>query len=375
MATKRKFKLKPKAQKSIKIIGIVLGIFLVIVIVYFANIKSLTKLGYSKEAAKNIIFKFKKKEVISLGKNKTLNKAFESDEYNEKNFSIYSKIKYQNHKDLIENINKLVKIGYTNDEINLILSHGSNQDVKDFIKRGKIRYLEEFYTVDNAKLKYYDRYIEYMDNSREDEETSVLYVNLGLDQEDYKNYVKVKDFSYTMLVNKHRKLSESFVPDSLAVISEDYATEKGMKANRTAIYYAEKMIKAAKKDNYSLVITSAYRSYKDQQKVVDMYKELYGDSYVQNNVLLAGFSEHQTGLGFDFGSGKTIRFTQSDEYKWLEDNCYKYGFIHRYKTEYEDITGIKNEISHYRYVGKKIAKYIYEHDMTFEEYYVQFLDK
>ena len=269
----------------------------------------------------------------------------------------------------------MVKIGYTNDEINLILSHGSNQDVKDFIKRGKIRYLEEFYTIDNAKLKYYDRYIEYMDNSREDEENSVLYVNLGLDQEDYKNYVKVKDFSYTMLVNKHRKLSASFVPDSLAVISEDYATEKGMKANRTAIYYAEKMIKAAKKENYSLVITSAYRSYKDQQKVVDMYKELYGDSYVQNNVLLAGFSEHQTGLGFDFGSGKTTRFTQSDEYKWLEDNCYKYGFIHRYKTEYEDITGIKNEISHYRYVGKKIAKYIYEHDMTFEEYYVQFLDK
>lgn len=375
MTTKRRFKLKPKALKMLKIIGVILLIILGIIIIYQINIRDLTKLGYSKDAAKTIIFKLKKKDVLEIGKNKTLNKAFESKDYKEKNFTTYSKLKYQNHKNLIENINKLVKIGYSNDEINMILSHGSNEDVKDFIKREKVKYLEEFYTISYAKLKNYDRYVSYMDQSREDEETSVLYVNLDLDKENYKDYRKVNEFSYTMLVNKHNKLDEKFVPDNVVTISTDYASEKGIKANSQAVNYAKDMIDDAKDEGYHLIINSAYRSYQDQEKIVNTYRELYGDTYVEKYVLLAGFSEHQTGLSFDFGSKDTKVFIQSDEYKWMKENCYKYGFIHRFKSDYEDITGIRSEAWHYRYVGKKAAKYIYENDITLEEYYAKFLDK
>ena len=375
MTTKRKFKLKPKALKMLRIIGIILLIMLSIIIIYQINIRDLTKLDYSKDAAKTIIFKLKKKDVLEIGKNKTLNKAFESKDYKEKNFTTYSKVKYQNHKNLIENINKLVKIGYSNDEINMILSHGSNEDVRDFIKREKVKYLEEFYTISYAKLKNYDRYVSYMDQSREDEETSVLYVNLDLDKENYKDYTKVNDFSYTMLVNKHNKLDEKFVPNNVVTISTDYASEKGIKANSQAVNYAKDMIDDAKDEGYHLIINSAYRSYQDQEEIVNTYRELYGDTYVEKYVLLAGFSEHQTGLGFDFGSTDTKVFIQSDEYKWMQENSYKYGFIHRFKSDYEDITGIKSEAWHYRYVGKKAAKYIYENDITLEEYYARFLDK
>lgn len=375
MTTKRKFKLKPKALKMLRIIGIILLIMLSIIIIYQINIRDLTKLDYSKDAARTIIFKLKKKDVLEIGKNKTLNKAFESKDYKEKNFTTYSKVKYQNHKNLIENINKLVKIGYSNDEINMILSHGSNEDVRDFIKREKVKYLEEFYTISYAKLKNYDRYVSYMDQSREDEETSVLYVNLDLDKENYKDYRKVNEFSYTMLVNKHNKLDEKFVPDNVVTISTDYASEKGIKANSQAVNYAKDMIDDAKDEGYHLIINSAYRSYQDQEEIVNTYRELYGDTYVEKYVLLAGFSEHQTGLGFDFGSTDTKVFIQSDEYKWMQENSYKYGFIHRFKSDYEDITGIKSEAWHYRYVGKKAAKYIYENDITLEEYYARFLDK
>ena len=41
----------------------------------------------------------------------------------------------------------------------------------------------------------------------------------------------------------------------------------------------------------------------------------------------------------------------------------------------ESMTGFNSEPWHYRYVGKDIAKYIYENNITFEEYYVMFLDK
>ena len=147
------------------------------------------------------------------------------------------------------------------------------------------------------------------------------------------------------------------------------------KANATAIAQAKKMIDDAKKDDKHIIINSAYRSFDDQEEIVDTYQNLYGDSYIEKYVLKPGYSEHQTGLGIDFGSTDTNIFIESDEYEWMEDNCYKYGFIHRFKTKYEDITEIKNEAWHYRYVGKEVAKYIYENDITLEEYYVQFIEK
>ena len=227
MTTKKKFKLKQEAEKKIKVIGIVLGILLLIFIFYRSNINDLKQLGYSEKAANNILLKFKKKEIIMLGKNKTLNRAFESEDYLEKNFTSYSKIKYQNQKNIIKNINKLLKKGYSNDEISLILSRGNDKDVSEFAKRDKIRYLEEFFSVSYSKLKYYDRYVEYMNNSREDEETSVLYVNLDLDKEDYQEPKQVNEFSYTMLVNKHHRVDREFIPRDLKVIDTDYASEKG----------------------------------------------------------------------------------------------------------------------------------------------------
>lgn len=375
MTTKKKFKLKPGIQKKLKIIGIILSLFIILIIIYAVNIHDLTKLDYSKKSAQKILLKLKKKDVVQIGKNKTLNKAFESEFYNEKNFNTYSKVKYQNHKNLIENINKLIKIGYNNDQINMILSHGNNSDIKNFIKRDKVKYIEEFYTIKFAKLKNYDRYVSYMNESREDEETSVLYVNLDLDKENYKEPKLVKNFSYTMLVNKHHNLNENFIPKDLITIDEEYASEKGIKANKQAVIDTKKLIDSAKKEGFKLLVNSAYRSYKEQDEIVNTYKELYGDSYVEKYVLKAGFSEHQTGLGFDFSSEDTDIFIQSDEFKWMEENCYKYGFIHRFKTKYEDITGIKNEAWHYRYVGKKVAKYIYEKDITLEEYYAKLIDK
>ena len=47
----------------------------------------------------------------------------------------------------------------------------------------------------------------------------------------------------------------------------------------------------------------------------------------------------------------------------------------RYPKDKEKITGYKYEPWHYRYVGKEIAKYIHDNNITYEEYYYEFLDK
>ncbi len=371
---KRKFKLKPEAANLLKKVGIVFGILLAIFIFYRHNINDLKKLGYSEKASNNILFKFKKSYVMDVGKNKTLNAAFESKDYKEKNLDNYSKIKYQNHKHLIRNINRLLKKKYDNKGISLILAHGSDKDVTEFIKHKKITYLEEFFTVDYAKIKNYDRYVKYSDESGEDEETVVLAINLDMDKENYQNPVKIRKYDKNVLVTKHRQLMKSYKP-KLVKISKKYASDNKQQATKEAYNAFIEMYKAAESEGYGLVINSSYRSFEDQQEICDTYQKLYGTSYVDKYVAHAGYSEHQTGVCFDIGSKNKKVFSTSKEYQWMRNNAYKYGFIQRYPKGYEDITGFRAEPWHYRFVGKKIAKYMYQNNMTYEEYYMRFLDK
>ena len=56
------------------------------------------------------------------------------------------------------------------------------------------------------------------------------------------------------------------------------------------------------------------------------------------------------------------------EFNWMKNNAHKFGFILRYPKANFHITGFKYEPWHYRYVGIDIATYIYENNITLEEY-------
>lgn len=363
-----KIKVKPKALKGLKIFGIVFCIFLGLLLFYLKEMRQLTTIGYSKESSRKILFTLKKDFVLSKGENKTLDAAFSSKNYQEENLEHYARIKYVNHKDLIHNINTLIKKGYSDQDINIIITHGSNESVQEFAKRDKIKYLEEFFSVDYAKLDYYDRYVAYSDDTGEDEETTVLYVNMDLDQEDYVNPHIVSKFSYDMLVNKHNQLTDKFEPDHLVSISEKYASEEGLKCNKEALDAFIRMSKKAEEEGLSIVINSAYRSYDDQVELSDLYLRDYGQSYVDKFVAKPGFSEHQTGLAFDIGSRSSNVFAASKEYQWMLEHSYEYGFVLRFTKPYEHITGFRSEPWHYRYVGIDLAKKLYDEDLTLEEY-------
>ena len=115
---------------------------------------------------------------------------------------------------------------------------------------------------------------------------------------------------------------------------------------------------------YNLYIYSGYRSYERQQ-------EIYSSSQNTNYVARAGHSEHQTGLVLDVSTithGLTDNFQYSMEYQVLKDNCMNYGFIIRYPEYKENITGYYFEPWHLRYVGKPTSTYIYQNNITLEEY-------
>ncbi|UBH12765.1 M15 family metallopeptidase [Macrococcus armenti] len=141
--------------------------------------------------------------------------------------------------------------------------------------------------------------------------------------------------------------------------------------NRYAKMKLNQMIKVAKKDNQKLVVRSAFRSYKEQEKLYKQYKAVdrNADSYSAK----PGHSEHQTGLAFDIGSEAsakdfTISFGNTTEGAWLARNAHKYGFIIRYPEGKTHITGYQYEPWHVRYVGKKISYEIFTKKVTLEEY-------
>lgn len=372
---KVKLKLKSSARKPLIIVGAVLLVIIIILSFYFNRIGELKNLGYSEEAAKNIIFKFKYSYVVDIGENKTLNAAFSSSDYKEENLDNYVKIDYENQAHLISNINKLLDKGYSVNEVNLIISKGDDKSVSDFVKRDKVKYIEEFLSVDYAKLENLDRYVAYKEKENDDAETTVLYVNMDFDKEDYVDPLVIDEFDDYVLVNKHRQLSSEYVPDDLVTIDEEYVkADEEIEIERNVAKAFYDMAEAASKEGLELMVSSGYRSYKDQEEITNTYLELYGQNYVDNYVAKPGFSEHQTAMSLDIASKSVNTFVNSDEYTWMMDNGYKYGFILRYPKSKEDITGYKCEAWHYRYVGKKIAKYIKENNITYDEYYVMFLD-
>jgi len=369
MAKRKRLKLKEPFISIGRIGGIILAIILAIFIFYGYEIHTIKRLGYSEKASNFILFNFKKSYVKSVHYSDTLNAAFESDSYNEKYLKYYAQIDYYKGDLLISNINSLIEKKYSVSEINVILAHGSLEDVRDFAKRDKVVYLDEYFEYSFARIRLYDRYLAYSDESGENAYNTIVYVNLGIDKEEYNEPYLVTEFSIDMLVNKHFSLSKSFVPDNLVTISSEDSVDGEIKLNGEAYRAFKQMKSDMNKEGLDILINEGYRSYSDQEELCDYYRNLYGDNYVSKYVALPGFSEHQTGLAIDLSSTSTRTFSNSKEYKWMLDNSYKYGFILRYDPKLITETQFNSEPWHFRYVGSDISNYIHEHYMSYEEYY------
>lgn len=172
--------------------------------------------------------------------------------------------------------------------------------------------------------------------------------------------------NYLKLVNKSNPLEKCDVPLYLKEINHEYNIGKNNLLDKKVKFWFELMAKNAKKDNIILKNISAYRSYEYQEKLYESYKENNLENLDMSSAK-AGFSEHQTGFALDINMDN-INFYETDEYKWLSKNAYKYGFILRYPKDKENITGYKFEPWHYRFVGRKHSKIIYENNLTLEEY-------
>lgn len=191
---------------------------------------------------------------------------------------------------------------------------------------------------------------------------------------------------YTTLVNKENKLHKDFIPKDLVevptIIKGSVEVERKIYLNKIVVKKWLELKKYVKELGYVIDISSGYRSYEYQQKLLDKFIQNRGLEEALKIVALPGTSEHQTGLCFDYekvyeedGKIKTHLSEDDIEYKIVKDISYKYGFIMRYPKGKENITGYKFEPWHLRYVGNSVAKEIYENNITLEEYKIKILTK
>lgn len=229
--------------------------------------------------------------------------------------------------------------------------------------------------------KFYD-YLEYHNNHQEMDERSVVELVNANRFKEYYTDIKKTDISKKelMLVNKYNKLEPDYEPENLVTIPTTYAWgEEGYHKITKVTYDAFlKMWNDAKNSGFYLMVNSSYRTSQKQEEIYNEYKNSHGTEYADNYAARSGHSEHQTGYVLDLSEQRNTNkntFHETEVYKWLLDNSYKYGFILRCSKEKENVTGYKFESWHYRYVGVDAATYIHDNNITFEEYYAYFVDK
>ena len=189
--------------------------------------------------------------------------------------------------------------------------------------------------------------------------------------------VDTKEDSYTVLVNRKYPMSRDYVPADLVVPRirfSFYGTYEKSYVRQVTASALEQLFTAGQKKGIILKGVSGYRSYARQQEIYNAHVLRTGVKSTDLVSAKPGTSEHQTGLSIDVSSesvGCALEesFGSTAEGKWLAKNCHKYGFIIRYPKDKTEITGYSYEPWHIRYVGKKLATYLYKKGLTLEEYY------
>ncbi len=273
---------------------------------------------------------------------------------------------------------KLLEIDYSLDETKDLIKHLNEKELNDILNIKKdsniIKFISEKYFIYNNL----ERYLKYLEKNENKEINNIIsLVNVNRDRDYYDNPIPT-DISKLekMIVNKYYYLEEDYEPDNVVKISPSHAYE-GNSINEEVYSAFKNLAEEAKSDGYTILINSSYRDYNSQKEVWESRKDLYGTRKADAFAARPGHSEHQTGYSIDVADFYDVddTFGNTESFKWMSQNCYKYGFILRYPENKEDITGYSYEPWHYRYVGKELAMKIQKEDITFDEYYAFYLNK
>lgn len=361
-------KRKRKKNKRIIIFNFTILLLAVSFILYKSTLNIDTH-GYQKETYQvfkelNIVDKIIDKEY-----SKTLEKIINTEYFDSKYIDEYININYKEEDNFIEQIYKLLNIGYKSNDINTIYNKLKTDNIELITSNNYMKDLTNMLNLTYFKNNNLERYIKYYLNNNYNYIDVITYVNIGLDNDYYTNTKLVdNENDITLLVNKYNYLNENYVPNDLTLINPKYTTREN-KLRAQAASSFEALAADALKDGIKIYAASSYRSYSYQKNLYNYYVSIDGIEEADTYSARPGFSEHQTGLAVDIANINKILIEENDkEFTWLKNNAHKYGFILRYQKSTEKITGYIYEPWHYRYVGTELASYIYSNNITYDEY-------
>lgn len=267
----------------------------------------------------------------------------------------------------------LLHLGYDLKDIEVIENKISNIDVKEYFLKEKYNNVTSYINALYFIPKNIDRYVNYYNkNKNMSYDNVILNVNMNLDYEFYTNINTLHDYlDVTTLVNKYNKLPDNYEIDDLVTLDEEYSS-RGEKIREIAYKNLKVMFDKAREDGINLNVISGYRTSEKQNTLFNNSVKKNGIEHALMYSAKMGHSEHQLGLAIDINTTQES-FKNTNEYKWLKNNSYKYGFIERYKENKENITGFAYEPWHYRYIGIDNATKVFTENITYEEYVIKFL--
>lgn len=181
---------------------------------------------------------------------------------------------------------------------------------------------------------------------------------------------------YPLLVSRNNGLDPYYKPDNLLKKESGkrlWNPEKELYVEQECAKAYEAMAMDAKQDKIFMRITNAFRSYSDQEVMLNKYIKNKGIIEANKIVAPPGFSEHQLGEALDVAgaiseTGENIS-TNQEVWQWIADNAYKYGFMIKNVKGKERIHGGIYEPWHIRFINDvDVAEYIHKREITLNEY-------
>lgn len=177
-----------------------------------------------------------------------------------------------------------------------------------------------------------------------------------------------------VLVGKRNALPPGYQPgDLVSLMAYGVPIHGGDKLLREgAAEPLSGLVSAANAEGHELLVTSAFRSYFEQEQNFAHFTGIYGDDA---EIVSAppGQSQHQLGTTVDFTNAEVgyqllPAFGETNASKWLEANAHEHGFIITYPDGDEQGTGRQWEPWEYRFVGEGLAEKIHESDMSLRKF-------
>ena len=190
-------------------------------------------------------------------------------------------------------------------------------------------------------------------------------------------YSLTEPSSIWFIANKHYALPATYRPSDLVVpgVPQRHAAAQGNTLRTIAVEQLKQLITDAHAAGLQLEFGSGFRSYEYQSQLYNGYVASMGKDEADRSSARPGHSEHQTGLALDFvrtddACHLEACFADTNEGKWLATHAYEYGYLLRYPSDKESVTGYMYEPWHFRYIGKELAAEMHTQNITtLEEFF------